>query len=48
MSPRKGVQRILSPAGGVWALNVGIVAACAVLLAGPVRDLPELDFGVHI
>ena len=48
MSPRKGALRILSAAGGVWALNVAIIVACAALLAGPVHDLPEFDLGVHI
>ncbi len=48
MSLRKGASRILSAAGGVWALNVGIVLACAALLAGPIHDLPEFDLGVHI
>ncbi len=44
----KGASRILSAAGGVWALNVAIVLACAALLAGPIHDLPEFDLGVHI
>ena len=48
MSPRKGATRLLSAAGGVWALNVVIVLASAALLSGPVRHLPEFDAGVHI
>jgi len=48
MSPRKGVRRLLSAAGGVWALNFAIVLGCAALLAGPVRDLPDFDVGVHV
>src|SRR3954447_1008407 len=48
MSPSKGALRLLSGAGGVWALNVGIVLASAALLAGPVRELPTFDIGVHI
>ncbi|MEA2132478.1 MAG: hypothetical protein QOC68_387, partial [Solirubrobacteraceae bacterium] len=48
MSPRKGALRLLSAAGGVWALNIAIVLACAGLLAGPVHDLPNFDVGVHI
>ena len=48
MSPRKGVRRLLSAAGGVWALNIAIVVASAVLLAGPVHELPDFDVGVHI
>src|SRR5215203_2557748 len=48
MSPRKGALRLLSAAGGVWALNVGIVLASAALLAGPVQELPEFDAGVHL
>src|SRR5215213_2931907 len=48
MSPRKGALRLLSAAGGVWALNVGIIAASVALLAGPVQELPPFDIGVHI
>jgi hypothetical protein len=48
MSARKGAQRLLSGAGGVWALNIGIVLACAGLLAGPVHNLPDFNVGVHI
>jgi diguanylate cyclase (GGDEF)-like protein len=48
MSPRKGVMRLLSAAGGVWALNIAIAVASAALLAGPVRELPDFDIGVHI
>src|SRR3954470_9816940 len=48
MSPRKGALRLLSAAGGVWALNVGIIVASVALLAGPVHDLPPFDIGVHI
>ena len=47
MSPRKGALRLLSAAGGVWALNIAIVTACGVLLAGPVHNLPDFDTGVH-
>ena len=48
MSPRKGARRLLSAAGGVWALNIAIVIASAALLAGPVHNLPDFDIGVHI
>src|SRR3954463_1752873 len=48
MSPRKGALRLLSAAGGVWALNVGIIVASVALLAGPVQELPPFDIGVHI
>jgi diguanylate cyclase (GGDEF)-like protein len=48
MSPWKGARRLLSAAGGVWALNIAIVIASAALLAGPVHNLPDFDIGVHI
>jgi diguanylate cyclase (GGDEF)-like protein len=48
MSPGKGAKRLLSADGGVWSLNVAIVAASVLLLAGPVQHLPEFDAGVHI
>jgi hypothetical protein len=48
MSPGKGAKRLLSADGGVWSLNVAIVAASALLLAGPVQHLPEFEAGVHI
>jgi diguanylate cyclase (GGDEF)-like protein len=48
MSPRKGARRLLSADAGVWSLNLAIVAASGLLLAGPVQHLPELDYGVHL
>jgi len=48
MSPRKGARRLLSAAGGVWALNIAIVIASAALLLGPVHNLPDFEVGVHI
>jgi diguanylate cyclase (GGDEF)-like protein len=48
MSPGQGAKRLLSADGGVWSLNVAIVAVAALLLAGPVQHLPEFDAGVHI
>jgi len=48
MSPRKGARRLLSAAGGVWALNIAIVIASAALLLGPVHSLPDFEVGVHI
>src|SRR6185295_8170707 len=48
MSPGKGARRLLSADGGVWSLNIAIVIASVVLLAGPVQHLPEFDVGVHI
>ena len=34
MSPGQGAKRLLSADGGVWSLNVAIVAVAALLLAG--------------
>src|SRR5919198_1259458 len=57
MSPRKGVIRLLSAAGGVWALNIAIVIASAAVLAGLVgpvvvllfdRKLPAIKFVFNI
>jgi diguanylate cyclase (GGDEF)-like protein len=48
MSPRKGARRLLSADGGVWSLNLLIVAASVGLLAGSVPRLPAFDSGVHI
>ena len=48
MSLRKGVRRLLSAAGGVWALNLAVVLGCAVLLAGPIHHLPDFNVGVHV
>ena len=48
MSPGKGARRLLSAERGVWSLNIAIVTASVLLLAGPVQHLPEFDVGVHI
>src|SRR3954466_2120273 len=48
MSPGKGARRLLSADGSVWSLNIAIVIASVVLLAGPVQHLPEFDVGVHL
>jgi diguanylate cyclase (GGDEF)-like protein len=48
MSPGKGARRLLSADRGVWLLNIAIVTASVLLLAGPVQHLPEFDVGVHI
>jgi hypothetical protein len=48
MSPRKGVRQLLSADGGVWSLNIAIVIASALLLLGPVQDLPAFDAGLRL
>jgi hypothetical protein len=37
------VRRLLSAAGGVWALNLAIVLGCAAVLAGPIHEQPDFN-----